>query len=687
MRRFFTTTVILLSINAFSQNALPTTTGLSSFQINKGLMKQTNIEQYSGSSQVLDSIYTWTWDNNSESWNYNQKTINVVYNANNDITSSFQQYFNGSSWGDHLLTTNTYDVNNNCVISIVQWASSLTKLYKYISTYDANHNKLTELIQTWSGTTWINALNSIRTFDANNNLTSRIEQIWNVGSNAFENTFKFDYTYDANNNCTKQLTQRPSFDANVWKIDSQILYTYNASNIITYEVGQSWEGSTWISTWKKLYTSDINNNITNYLFKKWSNNTWINFGLTNNTWNTNNILASTSYKTWNVNAAAYINQDSTHYYPHVIPVICLNPTDGGIIADNQSVCSGFSPAKLTCSTLPSGQSGSLEYKWQSSVSPFTVWIDIFSNTDTYSPDLITSTTRYRRVARVECMPDWTGAALSNEVTLTIKPVNPVSLNISANQNSICAGISVKFTAITTNGGETPAYQWKVNGSIVCTTPTYIYEPVQSDEVSCILTSNANCATGSPANSNAITMAVNSLPVASTGNNQATGPGAVDLVRITESIYYTTVLENASSYVWELTPTNAGSINGTGTEATVTWNTSYFGSAIIRVQAVNDCGASAWSEEKVTLVSNTTEVVENELCKLTVSPNPSDGKSVRIRFCHIIQRVEIVDVRGKVLYSKVVKADDCTLNPLLPKGIYLVRVFYANGHVNEKLVVD
>ena len=91
---------------------------------------------------------------------------------------------------------------------------------------------------------------------------------------------------------------------------------------------------------------------------------------------------------------------------------------------------------------------------------------------------------------------------------------PVSVSIAASANPVCAGTSVTFTATPTNGGTTPSYQWKVNGTNVGTdNPVYSYIPTNGDIVTCVLTSNATCATDNPATSNPITMTVNpNLPV-------------------------------------------------------------------------------------------------------------------------------------------------------------------------------
>ena len=102
-----------------------------------------------------------------------------------------------------------------------------------------------------------------------------------------------------------------------------------------------------------------------------------------------------------------------------------NPTYGGTIAADQNGCSSFDPAAFTSLTTPTGQSGTLEYKWQlSTTSSSKGFTDIAnSNSATYDQGPVTVTTWYKRVARVGCMSDWTGAAESNVVTVLIPTWN------------------------------------------------------------------------------------------------------------------------------------------------------------------------------------------------------------------------------------------------------------------------
>jgi len=95
----------------------------------------------------------------------------------------------------------------------------------------------------------------------------------------------------------------------------------------------------------------------------------------------------------------------------------------------------------------------------------------------------------------------TAVNVSNNVTPTV--------SISTPSTSVCDGASVVFTANITNGGSTPAYQWKVNGNNVGTNSnTFTTTSLTNAQVvTCVLTSNANCASPGVVTSNSLTMTV------------------------------------------------------------------------------------------------------------------------------------------------------------------------------------
>ncbi|MCX6258360.1 MAG: T9SS type A sorting domain-containing protein [Bacteroidia bacterium] len=116
-------------------------------------------------------------------------------------------------------------------------------------------------------------------------------------------------------------------------------------------------------------------------------------------------------------------------------------------------------------------------------------------------------------------PCLTGSpATSNPVIITIIQPVTASVSISANPTgAICPGTNVTFTATPVNGGSTPLYQWKKNGTNIngATGSTYSSNSLTNgNSITCLLTSNSFCTLGSPATSNPINMIVTSATVAS-----------------------------------------------------------------------------------------------------------------------------------------------------------------------------
>jgi hypothetical protein len=110
----------------------------------------------------------------------------------------------------------------------------------------------------------------------------------------------------------------------------------------------------------------------------------------------------------------------------------------------------------------------------------------------------------------------TGTSWVTLASWIVNPNLPVSVSIVADQNDVCAGTSITYTATPTNGGAGPVYAWYVNTILQTgeTGVTFTYTPVNSDQVYATLTSNATCATGSPATSGTVTVTINTIPTTS-----------------------------------------------------------------------------------------------------------------------------------------------------------------------------
>ena len=112
-------------------------------------------------------------------------------------------------------------------------------------------------------------------------------------------------------------------------------------------------------------------------------------------------------------------------------------------------------------------------------------------------------------------------------------------------------------ATPTNGGAGPAYQWLVNGVNAGTnSATYTYQGLNNgDVVSCVLTSNAVCATTSTVTSNPVTMLVN--PVVTPAINIAGPVGALCAGSAADFTASATNGGLAPAYQWQVNGVSVG----------------------------------------------------------------------------------------------------------------------------------
>jgi uncharacterized protein (TIGR02145 family) len=179
------------------------------------------------------------------------------------------------------------------------------------------------------------------------------------------------------------------------------------------------------------------------------------------------------------------------------------PVGVSIIASSNPFCAGSS---VTFTASPVNGGTTPGYQWKVN------GINAGSNSPilTYSPangDVVTCSL----LSSETCTSG--NPAQSNPVTMVVNATLPAGITISASANPFCPGSAVTFTATPVNGGSTPVYQWKVNGTNAGTNAsTFTYNPQNNDSVRCILTSNLNCVTGNPASSAKIIMSGTLAPV-------------------------------------------------------------------------------------------------------------------------------------------------------------------------------
>ncbi|MBA3971452.1 MAG: T9SS type A sorting domain-containing protein, partial [Bacteroidetes bacterium] len=340
----------------------------------------------------------------------------------------------------------------------------------------------------------------------------------------------------------------------------------------------------------------------------------------------------------------------------------VTPTNTITASPSGSICSGTA---VTFTAASGGGGTTPTYQWQVNGSNVGTGGVTFMSSTLVNGDLVTCV----MTSSSSCATSST--ATSNTITMAVTTsVTPtVSIAIGSGTNPTCSGVSVMFTATSTNGGSSPSYQWQINGANAGTSvATFTSSTLNNgDVVTCILTSNAVCASPLTVTSTGITMVVNPTPATPT----ITVSGS-DLIS-----------SSATGNQWYL---NGVLITGaTSQNYTFTANGTY-----TVVVTIAGCSSTA-SAPMVITTTGITDAANPYL--LSIYPNPNDG-NFNVSFNVADKgtyKLELINSLGQLIFREELKDFSGMYHKQLSvvefgKGVYTITLTSDKNDVVKKIIV-
>ncbi len=382
--------------------------------------------------------------------------------------------------------------------------------------------------------------------------------------------------------------------------------------------------------------------------------------------NLNNQTASAYYRAYVKNGVC----PETYSVYDTVKISSLSV--GGTATVTTPVCQG----KTTMCYLYSSN-GSIQ--WQESTDNIN-FADVTTGTNinawNYTTAVLSSNKYYRaKVTNGACSTMYSTTA-SLVVTPTVIPVSTINISCGLNPQTTPAD-SVCFSAVNSNAGTTPVYQWKVNGITKGSNTSFKYLPANNDIVKCYLTSNAACASPTSVYSNSITMLV-SKPKSTFANQTHYNYQTVCLndKPFTLSNFtmckYKDNLQNEKEYVFD--PSKFG-----------------FGSHDIVCNYVDDeTGLNKIVVNRISVINCNDKSINPEN-DFIVYPNPcSDEFNIVTPYSVDDLTITISDIKGNLVYTKYIKGN--TTNKItiftngIKDGVYTLKIIGVNANSVKKLII-
>ncbi len=244
--------------------------------------------------------------------------------------------------------------------------------------------------------------------------------------------------------------------------------------------------------------------------------------------------------------------------PTIVPSLAIALTSG-----TNPKCSGTTS---TFTTTPTNGGTTPLYQWKVNGA------NVGTNSTTYTTSTITNGQAVTCVLTSNATCAAPTTATSSAVTMTVNTtvVPSIIIGLTSGSNPSCSGGSITFTATPTNGGTTPSYQWQIDGTNAgINSSSFTTSSLNNGEnITCILTSNATCATTPTASSSAITMTISGTVAPAISISISSGSNPMCVNASTTFSATSTNGGSAPDYQWQIDGTNVGTNSSTFTTSSL-----------------------------------------------------------------------------------------------------------------------
>ncbi len=288
-----------------------------------------------------------------------------------------------------------------------------------------------------------------------------------------------------------------------------------------------------------------------------------------------------------------------------------------------------------------------------------------------------------------------GTSVAQKVISVLPSVTPMVNQTISPDSVVCNGDHVTFSTGLVNGGTAPMILWKVSGVIMGTGTIYNYVPANGDTVSCILVSNAQCATIDSVESNTITLQV--IPNVTPGAIITASPSDTAIVP-GQMVTFTAELSNCGSaplYQWFL---NGAVV--TGATSSTYQHAALKEDTVFCVVSCNiPCAISPYNHTNTIITHPAFLSAQNltlETGDIALYPNPNNG---HFNLSGSVQSTtddrlnyEIMNVLGQVVYRNSVSGQGGIFNQQInmdnavAPGQYILKVYTLEGAIYKHFVI-
>lgn len=253
-----------------------------------------------------DTLYTFQFSANTNSWTYYQREIRRFDNKHNP-TENFVQIWQNNSWSNYLRVNYTYDEKGNEIEEITQeWDSSTRNWVNAQLKSTSYKGRLKEevLFQQWKkpAEEWFNVMKYLIKYNNNGDKNTVLISLYNGVTKNWDNHKRYAMEFE-NPYSPPSVVIASTWTNGSWNTEGKYEIAYNWRGDKTQEIRYTWNRgkNTWLEGILHEMIYDKSGNQTDFIEKKYDYSTskWMNFNKISAQYNTDGYMTEKTEYVWN----------------------------------------------------------------------------------------------------------------------------------------------------------------------------------------------------------------------------------------------------------------------------------------------------------------------------------------------------------------------------------------------------
>ena len=278
------------------------------------------------SAQNYNTMITSDWENGN--WKNATKVSNTFDNNGNIIKTTLDDWNAGTNaWDNYSIVTHELNadatINNSITEAWNEETSKMEKATKEIFTYDDSKRILTNQMQMWLETDWMDFYLTTNTYNGSGQLLKTVVQMLDFFSMGMVNSSQTTYTYNPDGTENQSIDQNWNSTSGEWENAGRYTSTYNNTKQVISGLSEEFTNGAWTNSYKSVISYNADGSVKESLYQNWnsSGSSWMDEEKDNYSYLDKDHISQILTTKWSAEQSQWVNLSKVEFTYSITSII------------------------------------------------------------------------------------------------------------------------------------------------------------------------------------------------------------------------------------------------------------------------------------------------------------------------------------------------------------------------------